>query len=67
MFDSVWGQKWAFFKPRNDNGPDDTNWLNAKALYDEAYEHLRLYETLYAQAHAIDMACRRTYAKGGQS
>jgi hypothetical protein len=69
----VWGRIMAgmMTRPRNDNRLE-ANWLNAKALYDEAHEHLKLYETLYAQAHAIDMACRRGYAgghagKGGRS
>lgn len=70
MFDTVWGkQVFSRFRPRNDNTTTDNqpNWLNAKALYDEAHEHLKLYEALYAQAHAIDMACRQSYAKGGRS
>ncbi|MEM6781168.1 MAG: hypothetical protein AAF569_04845 [Pseudomonadota bacterium] len=63
----VWGRSvFRRLKPKNDNDLEP-NWLNAKALYDEAHEHLRLYETLYAQAHAIDMACRQAYAKGRQS
>lgn len=48
--------------PQQPRAEQDVHWLNAKALYDEAHEHLKLYETLYAKAHAIDLACRRRYA-----
>ena len=61
----VWGRKlFQRLTARNDN---DANWLNAKALYDEAHEHLRLYETLYARAHAIDLACRRHYTQSANA
>jgi len=56
--------------PQNDNhrkgtGDAPLNWMDAKALYDEAHEHLKRYETLYARAHAIDMACRAQAAGRG--
>lgn len=43
----------------------EPNWLDAKAYYDEAHKHLKLYETLYAKGHAIDIACRAA-AQGGR-
>lgn len=62
----VWGKAFKRIqRPKNDNKAD-ISWLSAKALYDEAHEHLKLYEKLYAQAHAIDLACRRSYRNGGQ-
>jgi hypothetical protein len=63
----VWGKRvFKLLRPENDNNTD-INWLNAKALYDEAHEHLKLYETLYAQAHAMDLACRRSFTSRGRS
>lgn len=70
MFKNVWGAAFERLriKAKNDNTDihPEPSWMSAKALYDEAYDHLRQYELLFAQARAVDMACRHTYIKQGR-
>ena len=58
----AWARIFRKFRAQNDN-KQDISYFHTKALYDEAYEHLRQYEILHAKAEAMDLAYRKELAR----